>query len=196
MIITVSREFGASGREVAKLLAKELNYQYFDKEILKETSKVSGLCLDYLDKQDEKSFNSFLSSLMSSTSAINGKESMEDIILKANKEAIINIANKDNVVIVGRCADYILKDYSNVLRVFIVANDEYRISHVASRDNLTLIEASKKIRKMDKIRANYYQNYTDTTFGDPSNYDLCLNVASLGKEKVVKIIKKLVKGEE
>lgn len=187
-IITIGRQFGAGGREIGKRLADILKVPYYDKELLEEAAKVSGLCSDYLAQHDETATNSLLYSFVMSTRTLTGQPSLEEMAWKAQRDAVELVADKGGCVIVGRSADYILKDRPHLLRVFLTASDEQRIAHVSQRDKISPQEAVSKIRRMERSRSAYYHTVTDHTWGKAENYDLCLNVSVLGTERTIELI--------
>ncbi|MDD3222640.1 MAG: cytidylate kinase-like family protein [Lachnospiraceae bacterium] len=188
-IITIGREFGSGGREIGKRLANALNITYYDKELLGIAAKESGLSTEFLESYDEKSNGSFLYSLVMGQANMfyngNTNNSVEQLASIAQREAVMNVAEKGSCIIVGRCADYILKDEENILRVFICANYEDRLERIKARDKVNDKEAQEKIKRMDKARKAYYSCHADTEWGVAKNYDLCMNVSKLGIEKTV-----------
>lgn len=187
-VITIGRQFGAGGRELGKRLAKELQIPYYDKELLSEAAKLSGLSELYLDQEDERVTNSLLYSLVMGTRTLTGQPSLEELVWDAQRKAILSVADKGGCIIVGRCADYVLRDRPNLLRLFVMDDMEQRIRHVSQRDGITPAQAEQKIRKMEKMRAAYYNSRTDSRWGYAENYDLCLNISRIGKDQVLTII--------
>lgn len=187
IIITIGREFGSGGREIGKRLANALNITYYDKELLGIAAKESGLSTEFLESYDEKSNGSFLYSLVMGQANMfyngNVNNSVEQLASIAQREAVMKVAEKGSCVIVGRCADYILKDEENILRVFICANYEDRLERIKVRDKVNDKEAQEKIKRMDKARKAYYSCHADTEWGVAKNYDLCMNVSKLGIEQ-------------
>ena len=173
LIISISREHGTNGKEIGRLVANKLNIPFYDKEEIKEFAIKNNMI--NTNFSDEEIYDNFLS-------------------LDVNKEAIINqsqvikkIANNGSAVIVGRCADYILKDNKNLIKVFIYANMDYRIQNIMKNYQDNEKQAKKHIIESDKSRANYYSAIANSTWGDKNNYDLCID-AKIGNENVVKII--------
>ena len=189
--ITIGRQFGSRGREIAKRLAKTLNYQYYDKELLVKVAQKSGLTTEFLENTDERQTSPFFYSLLTSPSGLWWNDryiSTEALAHQAQIETIHNLAKQENCIIVGRCADYILKEKKKLLRIFICADLKDRIQHIMERDQLSEKEARKKIKEMEKSRSAYYNFNTDQKWADPTNYDLCINVSKLGVEKTVDLI--------
>ena len=189
-IITLGRQFGSGGREIGKKLAQALGVPYYDKELLAVAAKESGLSAQFLHSYDEKPTNSFLYSLvMGQQNLISPQgQTVEQLASSAQREAVRSVAEKGACVIVGRGADYILRDRKDLVRVFISADWDYRVDHVCRRDAMTAKEAEVKLRKMDKERASYYNFATDRNWGEAANYDLCVNVTQKGPEGAVATI--------
>lgn len=195
MIITIGRQYGSTGYEVGKKLANDLGVKLYDKEMLKRAAKESGLCEELFETHDEKPTNSFLYSLVMDTYSLGyGAGAYADMPLNhkvflAQFDAIKKIADEGPCVLVGRCADYALEDYEDVINVFIYADLDARIRRVARELDITDAKAKDMIIKNDKKRASYYNYYTNKEWGNPKGYDLCLNSAKLGIEGTVEAIK-------
>ena len=187
-IITIGRQFGAGGREMGKRLAETLGIPYYDKELLAEAAKISGLSSDYLERRDECSTSSLLYSFVMGTRTLTGQPSLEELAWKAQRDAVEAVARQGGCVIVGRCADVILRDNPHLLRVFLSADESQRVERVSRRDNLSLQNAQAKIHRMERTRAAYYHAMTDQTWGLAANYDLCLSISRLGTEKAFQLI--------
>ena len=194
MIITIGRQYGSAGLEIGKKLAEELGVNLYDKEMLKRAAKESGLCEELFETHDEKPTNSFLYSLVMDTYSLGySSSSYADMpinhkVFLAQFDAIKKIANEGPSVMVGRCADYALEDYKNVINVFIYADMDQRIRRIAQKYDLTDAKAKDIIIKTDKKRASYYNYYTNKEWGDAKGYDLCLNSGKLGVYGTVKAI--------
>ncbi|MBR3099327.1 MAG: cytidylate kinase-like family protein [Clostridia bacterium] len=197
-IITVGRQYGSGGRYVAKLLSEKLGIPYYDKELLAEVAKDSGICQELLEEHDEKNTRNFLFSLMSGTQPFGESGSMymdmplNHKIFLAQFDTIRRIADEGPCVIVGRCADYVLRDHPNVLNVFIKASTEERIKRVIKYYNVDPMKAEEMIKKADKQRAAYYNYYATNTWGDINNYQLCVDTGALGIEGAVELIGRCV----
>ena len=194
MIITIGSQYGSAGLEIGKKLAEELGVNLYDKEMLKRAAKESGLCEELFETHDEKPTNSFLYSLVMDTYSLGySSSSYADMpinhkVFLAQFDAIKKIANEGPCVMVGRCADYALEDYKNVINVFIYADMDQRIRRIAQKYDLTDAKAKDIIIKTDKKRASYYNYYTNKEWGDAKGYDLCLNSGKLGVYGTVKAI--------
>ncbi len=195
MIITIGRQYGSAGYEIGKKLAEDLGVQLYDKEMLKRAAKESGLCEELFESHDEKPTNSFLYSLVMDTYSLGySSSSYADMpinhkVFLAQFDTIKKIAGEGPCVMVGRCADYALEDYDNVINVFIYADLDQRIRRVAREFNLTDAKAKDIIIKNDKKRASYYNYYTNKEWGNAKGYDLCLNSGKLGIDGAVRVIK-------
>ena len=197
-IITIGREFGSGGREFGRRLAEELNYEYYDKEIITEISKHTSLSEEYVKEVLEKKPHNLYPITIGQSMAIFNDYQTKQIqsIYTAQCEILKYLAEKSNCVIVGRCADYILKEY-NPYRIFVHASMESRINRCLSRKNENEHLYSKKlekyIKKVDKDRAKYYEFYTYQKWGDKKNYDLCVNTTNVNIKEIVSVIAKIFK---
>lgn len=195
MIITIGRQFGSGGREIGMKLAKDLEIGFYDKEMLERASKDSGICKEMFETHDEKPTSSFLYSLVMDTYSMGYSSGtytdmpLNHKVFLAQFEAIKKIAEEGPCVLVGRCADYALESYDNVLNVFIHADLESRIRRVARDTDSTDAKAKDLIIKQDKKRASYYNYYTNKKWGDVESYDFSLNSAKLGIDGTVEAIK-------
>ncbi len=189
--ITIGRQFGSGGRQVGKEVAQILGIPYYDKELLAVAAEESGLSHEFLKSYDEKPTNSFLYSLvMGQQHLLPGSQgaTVEQLAANAQRDAVLSVADKGKCVIVGRCADYILREREGLVRIFLCADFDRRVAHVMERDGLSAKEAEDKIRKMDKMRASYYSFHTDRKWGAAENYDLCINTSSCGMEAAADLI--------
>ena len=196
MVITVGRQYGSGGREIGTMLANRLNITYYDDLLLKEAAKESGLCEELFRSFDERP-RSLLYSIAIDPYAFATNRSMpggsiEQQVYLATYDTIKKLAERGPCVLIGRCADYALKDRSDVLRLFITAPLESRIARVAQRNGISEDEARERIRRTDKSRASYYNYYSSKDWGDARSYDLCIDSSLLGIEGTVALLEKLV----
>lgn len=196
MVITVGRQYGSGGREIGTMLAKKLGIAYYDDMLLKEAAKESGLCEELFHSFDERP-KSFLYSIAMdpysfSVDHVTPKGSIEQQVYLATYDTIKKLADKGPCVLIGRCADYVLKDRSDVINLFITAPLENRIERVARRNNISKKEARNRIKRTDKSRASYYNYYSSKDWGDAKSYDLCVDSSMLGVEGTVELLEKLV----
>lgn len=192
-IITIGRQFGSGGRVIGKELSKRLGFDYYDKELLSEASKVSGLDCSCFEQADEKELfsipNIFSTNWFSFGLGADCNSSMSsEHIFKCQSEVIQMIANKGNCIIVGRCADYVLRDYPNCVNIFLHAPFDARVERVMSRDKIGEKEAASLVKKHDKQRASYYNFFTDKTWGDGKSYHFSIDSSLLGISETCDII--------
>ncbi|WP_040198168.1 cytidylate kinase family protein [Candidatus Soleaferrea massiliensis] len=195
-IITIGRQFGSGGREIGKKLAELLNVGFYDKELIELAAKQSGMSEEVFSQNDEKATNSLLYSLsvgsymMGNRISSYGEMPLENRLFLIQSDVIKELADKGPCVIVGRCADYILRDRANSFSVFIHADDESRISRIEKLYNLPAKKAKELMIRTDKKRANYYNYYSDRKWDRADNYDLCINSSKIGIDGAVQIIAK------
>lgn len=180
VIITIARQHGSAGKEIGRLVAKELKIPYYYKELLAVAAKESGLSEKYLGKINQRDEAGVMRELYLGSAAT-------EYAIKAQRAAIEEIARHGSCVIVGRAADYVLKNHKNVLRVFISAPDDYRIKKLKEMYGDSPAEAKKSIKKSDKNRSSYYNAISGQKWGDRENYDLCID-SSIGNEATARII--------
>lgn len=194
--VTIGRQFGSGGREIGKKVAQALGVPYYDKELLAVAAKESGLSDEFLKSYDEKPTNSFLYSLVMGqqrlTPGVQGL-TVEQLAANAQRDAVLSVADKGSCVIVGRCADYILRDKPGLVRAFICADHDARIQRICHRDQVSEKEAEEKMRRVDKARASYYSFHTDRRWGAAESYDLCINSSLKGTDAAAELILKLCK---
>ncbi len=191
LYVTIGRQFVSGGREIGKKAAPALGIPYYDKELLKVAAEKSGLSHEFLSNYDEKPTNSFLYSLvMGQQNVLSGMRgtTVEQLASQAQRDAVLSVAEKGSCVIVGRCADYILRDQPGLVRVFICADDDSRVARICQRDGLDEKEAREKMRKMDKARAAYYAFHADREWSAADSYDLCINSSRRGIDAAVELI--------
>lgn len=189
-IITISRQFGSGGRTIGKKLAEELGIKCYDAEIIDRIAEESGYAKEYIeDKSEYSSYTSFLGQALSARD-YKGNTNADNIWF-IQKKVIEDIASKQSCVIVGRCADYILKDNKEVLKVFIHSSLDNRAKRIVEQYGQTDKDPISRLKDKDKRRASYYELYTDIKWGDANNYDISLDSGSLGIDKCVQILKEL-----
>jgi len=191
MIITIGREHGSNGHVIARKLAEELGYVCYDKEIVEKSAENSVYTSDVFKSFDERKVTDYISAdpshgIFSTAFSISTK------VASTQFKTIKQLADKDNCIFVGRCADYILRERENVVRVFIGADEEYRIAALSERYGLSADKAKKLMKEVDKDRASYYRYYTDQVWGGSKFYDVCVNSAKCGVDGAVAVIKAYV----
>ncbi len=196
-IVTIGREFGSRGKDIGDATAAALGIKCYDKELLTHAAKESGFCEEIFEHQDERPTNSFLYSLVMDTYSISGYSSVPFLDMPLNHkvflaqfDAIKKICERESCVVVGRCADYALTDFPNVLNVFIHASDDIRAAHVMKELKISESKARDLIQKNDKQRASYYNYYTTKKWGRAKGYHLCLDSGMLGVDGCVEMILK------
>ena len=203
-IITIGRQFGSGGREIGEKLAEHFGIKCYDKELLSRAAKESGFCEEMIQNHDERPTNSFLYNLVMDTYSFGyNASSFVDMpishkVFLAQFDTIKKIADDGPCVIVGRCADYALADYDNVLNLFIHGNEECKIKRIKERfDDITSDDKAREMmNKKDKQRQSYYNYYSSKKWGRADSYDLSINSAILGIEGTVKFITQYIEDFE
>ncbi len=188
-IIVISREYGSGGSEIGKMLAQQLGIPYYDKNFVDSAVKDSGLSTDFMEEEEQKFISSLLFSLATGGYRHSNDKTVADQVFFAESNAIREVAQKGSCVIVGRCADHILKDDFDVFSLFVHADLAWRIKHAVSNCGVTPRRAEATVRERDRARARHYEYYTDKDWGDGANYHMTLNSSRFGIEKSVELIK-------
>lgn len=195
-IITIGRDFGSGGRELGRRLAEQLGYEYYDKEIITEISKHTSLSEEYVQQIVERTPHHLYPITVGHSIAIAEDYTFKQVqsVYKAQSDILKELAEKSNCVIVGRCADYILRDMKP-FRLFVHANIDSRISRCMNRadegENFTEKQMKRRIKSVDRNREKYYNFYTGYQWGDKSNYDLCVNTTNTVIKEIVPVIAKI-----
>ncbi|HIV87124.1 MAG TPA: cytidylate kinase-like family protein [Candidatus Pygmaiobacter gallistercoris] len=192
-VVTIARENGSGGRVIGEQLADRLKVPFYNRALLRLASDESGISEQLFAKADEDARHARLFRI--ARDALRGEvipPDRDDFVSNENlfryqARIILELANTESCVIIGRCADYILKDHKNVLRIFIHAPLEDRVAIIMRRHNLSEEAARKEIARVDKRRANYYRTFTGSDWRDAGHYDLCLDSAALGQKKCVEL---------
>ncbi|MCI8471426.1 MAG: cytidylate kinase-like family protein [Clostridia bacterium] len=183
----MAREYGSGGRYIGRLIADKLGIKFYDKDLIAEVAKETGLSEEYIENNEQK---------RSSLAGLNngyyfGLDNSDELFIK-EAEVIKKLANENACVIIGRCADFILKDKENVIKVFVYSNMEDKMKRAIEIYGLDKTKAEKEIKRMDKLRANHYKHYTEKEWGNHSNYDVCINSDTFGVEKTAELICQMV----
>ena len=186
-IITISREFGSGGRFIGEEVAKKLGIAYYDKNIINQIAEESGLSPDYIQESAELSPKKGILAYALAGRDITGK-SVEDMVYEVQRKVILELAEKEPCVIIGRNAHFILKDRDDVLNVFIHGNMPEKMKRICQLYNVSEQDAVKMMTDTDKRRMTNYNFYTDQRWGKADNYTLCLNSSQLGYDRCEKII--------
>lgn len=197
-VITISREFGSGGREIGKAVAEKLGIGYYDKELISLAAKESGVSPEVFEQVDERATNSLLYSLSmgvydlgSGYSPIRDMPINDKLYLLQHK--IIKDIAAEPCVIIGRCADYVLRERANCIKVFIHADLDIRTQRAILKYDLPKAKAESIVRKTDKTRANYYHFYSDKKWGRAENYDLSINSGVIDQDQAVELIMEYVR---
>lgn len=199
IIINVGRQLGSGGRVIASMLAKDFGCKFYDKELLNLAAKESGFCETFFEQNDEqkgflKSFFYAHMPFLSGSSFYSNKLSQESLF-QFQSDAIRKAADEGSCVFVGRCADYVLRDYKNTASVFITADLDERVERVAKRHGCGKETAMKIITDRESERSTYYNYYTGKKWGYSASYDLCINSSILGMERTEELTKEFIKNK-
>ena len=191
MVITISREYGSGGRYVGRLVADKLGIKLYDKDFIEKLAAKTGLSGEYIENNEQKrnSLEIFNSGYYS------GLNNSDELFIKES-ELIKEVAEQESCVIIGRCADFILKDRNDVVKAFIYSSDENKLKRVTEIYGIEKSRAEKEIKRINKLRANHYKYYTGKEWNNNSNYDICINSDDLGVEKAADLICKMVEEKE
>ncbi|WP_313132019.1 cytidylate kinase-like family protein [Anaerocolumna sp.] len=197
-IITISRQYGSGGREIGKKLAANLNIPFYDNELIARAVKESGFAAAAFENAERKATNSLLYSIAMGLNAYGSQElgfthlSLDDRIYLVQSDVIRKVAQEGPCVIVGRCADYILKDMPDVVNIFIWASLEFRKKRAMELDHMPKDKVEEEIRRIDKRRANYYNYHANEKWGKAENYHLSLRSDYIGIDNCVECIKNYI----
>lgn len=192
IIINVGRQVGAGGQEIGRMLAKDFETLYYDRELLNLAAKESGFSEKFFKQNDEK--KGFLRGLFNIQAphmiggSLYGSNFSQDSLFQFQSDAIRKAASEGSCVFLGRCADYILRDFENVVNVFITASMDFRVDVVSKVKQLDAEHARKLIEHVESRRAQYYNYYTGKRWGAAESYDLCIDASILGLEETEKLI--------
>lgn len=198
-IITISRQFGSGGREIGRRVAEELGLAYYDQEIVSELSERTAYTKEYLQEIDQIDPLPLMPITIAQSFAqtIDPISEMNHDIFQRQSELILELAERSDCVIVGRAADYLLRDKQQLFRLFIVADDDFKLKRCLEKGEVdgerNTKQLQRDIKKVDKRRARFYEFYTHQTWGDPINYDLVINTSRLGIRRAVELIKQVIK---
>ena len=194
LIITIGRQSGSGGKMIGQKLAERMGIECYDKELLALAAKQSGLCEELFEKHDERPTSSFLYSLVMDSYSMGYTTSgysdmpINHKIFLAQFDAIKKLASEKSCVIVGRCADYALADFPNVVSVFITGDEKDKIARLQETYKVDASKAKDIMIKSDKKRSSYYNYYSNKKWGDPRSYDFCLNSSVTGVDGAVDVI--------
>ena len=190
LIITIGRQYGSGGREIGRKLALRLGIPFYDHELISRAAKKSGFSEELFEQLDKRATNSLLYSLtMFGSTGLNGM-SLTDQLFLAQANIIREVADNGPAVLVGRCADHVLREYDNRFDFFITGSLDDRLQRIQTHDDYELSGKSPRaaLEKMDKQRATYYNYYTGKVWGKSDHYDLCVNAGRLGIDESIEVI--------
>lgn len=191
-VITIGREFGSGGRRIGEMLARELGIPCYDKHLIEEAEALSGIEKSELEKADEMAANRFLYTVPNTPNRFTGYgKPMNDTLFVIQSELIKKYADEGPCVIIGRCADAVLKDYKNRISIFIYAPAAERIDELMRRYETDREEAAYLMKQADKIRRNYYNYYAKKKWGDRFSYDLLIDSSRFSEEEITAMIRGL-----
>nr|WP_288281200.1 cytidylate kinase-like family protein [uncultured Prevotella sp.] len=199
IIINVGRQVCAGGLEIGKLLAEEFNAKYYDRELLNLAAKESGFSEEFFEQSDERKgflrsfFHLPYSNNWGAGSNFYQNNFSQESLFKFQSDAIIKAAQESSCVFVGRCADYVLRDFDNVVNVFITSSIESRAKLFMKEKNVSYDEAVKRILQIESRRASYYNYYTGKQWGHASSYDLCIDSSAIGSAETARLIAEFVR---
>lgn len=196
-IVCLGREYGSGGHNIGRRVAEMLGFAYYDKQLLDEAARNSGISQEYFARSDERAPGSLAHTLTSGLFAQGGmfmynNSLSPESMFKFQSDAIADIASRCSCVIVGRCADYVLREHPDMLSVFITAPLQQRALRVARRENLSVEQAREKAKKIDKVRKEYYNFFTDKRWGHAASYHLCVDSSRLGEEGTAAFVRDFV----
>ncbi|MBQ6818248.1 MAG: cytidylate kinase-like family protein [Clostridia bacterium] len=193
-VICISREFGSGGRVIGQAVAEGLGIPFYDRSIIDRAAEATGLSAEFIEQEEQRFNNSMLFNLsMGGHTVTASGVAFSNRVFEAESEIIRELAEKGSCVIVGRCADYVLREHPDLFSVFICADIDYRIKRAVSEYGLPADRAEKAVRNKDKQRARHYHFYSDRNWGAKEHYDMILSSSSLGMELCADLIAQAVK---
>lgn len=192
-VITIGRQIGSGGKEIAERLARRLGVNVYDKKLIDVAARESGIDPAFFASADERESQHFLGGMFSihgsMSDYITGSSYMQgDKLFEIQSEAIRNLAEQENCIIVGRCAEYVLRNHPGMTSIFITADHNDRIARIMKSEGLEHSKAAEHIEKEDKKRRNYHDYYATTHWGEARSYDLCINSSRMGIEGTVEFL--------
>ena len=197
VIINVGRQLGSGGHDIGRMLALDFNAKYYDRELLNLAAKESGFSEKVFERNDEK--KGFFKGLFNLQTSHFGGSSLyesnlsQESLFQFQSDALIKAAKEDSCVFVGRCADYVLRDFPNVVNIFITASMDYRVYQIMNKQHLDEAAAKAFIEKRENQRAEYYNYYTGKKWGHAASYDLCIDSSVLGLKDTERIIAEFIR---
>ena len=198
-IISIGRQLGSGGREIAKLLAERLGIPVYDKKLLEVAAKETGLDATVFENADEKESNPFMRGVFALKGVINsyplglGSCIDGDRLFELQSEVMRKLAEKESCIIIGRCAEYVLRDHPGITSIYITADKADRIARIAGKEAVSNEKAKELMEKGDKKRRSYHDYYATTRWGEAQSYDLCINSSRLGIDGTVDFLYNFIK---
>ncbi len=193
-IICISREFGSGGRIIGERVAKEQKIPFYDRSIIDKTAQATGLAAEFIEQEEQRFNNSMLFNLSMAGHTVTASGiALTNRVFEAESQIIRELAEQGPCVIVGRCADYVLRDHPHLFSVFICADFDWRVHRAITQYQLPEDRAARTVRSMDKQRARHYHFYSDRDWGDRQHYDMILNSSRLGIDACVGLLSKALK---
>ncbi len=197
-VVTIGRQYGSGGREIGEKLAKKMGAPYYDKQLLARAAKESGFAEEMIQMHDERPTSSFLYTMVMDSYSFGYNQGFTDMpisqkVFLAQFDTVKKIAEEGACVIVGRCADYALREVPHCLNIFIFGQEEAKARRISQRQNVTVAEAKELCRKTDKQRQSYYNYYSDKKWGRADSYHLCVDSGKLGIDGTVDFLYEYVK---
>lgn len=199
-VVNIGRQLGSGGRDIGEKLAKRMNISFYDKELINLASKESGLCEEFFEKADEKPSQTFIGGFFGNRFSLFTENTMpyanylsNDALFKIQSDVIRKLAAEKSCLFVGRCADYILRDYPRTVNVFIASSMEERIGRLMANNQVTEEEARDMIHRTDKKRSEYYNYYSYKTWGAAATYHLCIDSSILGIDGTIDFIEEFTR---
>lgn len=189
VVITFSREYGSGGRKIAKQLAEDLGFTFYDREIIAQAAQDLGMSELEVEAKEQKLNNSFLYDLIAQAYEFSEQKAEADKLFESEKQIIIQAAQQGNCVLVGRCANVICKDFPNAYHVFLYADDDYKTKQIMQREHLNYTAAYKHMTNINRKRFNHYKYYTGQIWGLARNYNLCIDTSRTSAEQTLHLIK-------
>ena len=196
IIINVGRQLGSGGHDIGRMLALDFQAKYYDRELLNLAAKESGLSEKIFEQNDEKKgfFRGLLNIGTPHASGGGYKSGItQESLFQFQSDAIMKAAKEGSCVFVGRCADYVLRDFGNTVNIFVTASMDYRIEQIMNKQHMDADEARKFIEQKESKRANYYNYYTGKKWGSAESYDLCVDSSILGLMETEKLIAQFIR---
>lgn len=191
-VITIGRQYGSGGREIGEKLARRLGYTYYDTLLLEKMEQQGGLSRSVLERYDERLADKWLNLALFSGAKETAQLPVSVRAIISQFETIRKIGQTESSVIVGRCADYVLREQDNVLSVFVHAEMRHRVARVAARNQISEAEAKKRIQNTDRHRAAYYEYHTDKRWGASESYHLCIDSGLFGIDGAVSVLQNCI----